>query len=166
MTVHFYQRPSTLTWLNKTKMTSGCAIDRCIFTRIHGREASIISFSFWDSISQTQVQAFFNFKIEPNDFLNTNMFKLKQHEHVLELVTKRTFGEPIPIWRTVSHSGEHLSNRFLVINKSFLILNEISFFKLLFILKITVILYLIENEDRLIYDPLLNTIPLRSWLKS
>ena len=49
-------------------------IDLSIFTRIHGRKASIISFSFWDSISQTQVQAFFNFKIEPNNFFNTNMF--------------------------------------------------------------------------------------------
>ena len=104
------------------------AIDLSIFTRIHGRKASLISFSFWDSISQTQVQAFFNFKTEPNNFFNTNMFMLKQHEYVLELVTKWTFGEPIPTCRTVSHSGEHLSNRFLVIKKSFLILNEISFF--------------------------------------
>ena len=118
-TVFFQLISSTLPWPGKTKMTFGSVIDLLICTRIHGRDASIISFSFWDSISQTQVQAFFNFKIEPNNFLNTNMFKLKQHEYVLELVTKRTFGEPIPTCRTVSHSGEHLSNRFLVINKSF-----------------------------------------------
>ena len=128
-------------------------IDLSIFTRIHGRKASIISFSFWDSISQTQVQAFFNFKTEPNNFFNTNMFMLKQHEYVLELFTKWTFGEPIPTRRTVSHSCEHSSNRFLVIKKSFLILNEISFFKYNYLFPNQWFYCTpIEDEDHLIYD--------------
>ena len=39
---------------------------------------------------------------------------------------------------------------------------KLVFFKLLFILKITVILYLIENEDHLTYDPGSYTILVRS----